>query len=465
MGREEKNKESGKKVIVEDISVDNWHASTFAKVGLTLFLTVLACLLVFFLIYRYQGIFEAIERVLKAGESIIMGLVIAYLLNPVQSFFERVFQEKVLPRMKSQKNAKKISRVVGIICAILVLLLVIAFLIASIVPSVVNSIKSLADTMPGNVKSFLAWVRGLRFGTDEMTNAIQTGITEATTYIENWAADTVLPEAQTYVTRITTGVYSVIRSLLNFIVGIVVAVYVMAIKETLIGQSKKVIYAVFKPKRANMIIEVTRQAHRIFGGFITGKILDSVIIGLICYVGCLILRMPNSVLIAAIIGVTNIIPVFGPIIGAIPCVFLILVQSPIHALYFVIFVIALQQVDGNIIGPKILGDSTGLSSFWVMFAILLFGGLYGFMGMLLGVPVMGLIYYLARRLTNYRLRKKGLPVETEEYIGVHAVDEQGYKMIYREEKKTTEPGQSGKNDGQAASEDTNRQEGKEHEDR
>lgn len=433
-----KEKESEKKIVVEDIGVDHWKASTFFKVGLTLFTTVLACILVFFLIYRYQGLFDVIGRIMKAGASIIAGLVIAYLLSPLQNYFEKTFRERVLPKMKSKKNAKKISKVVGIIGAILVLLLIIAFLIASIVPSVVNSIMTLADTMPDNINRFLGWVRGLRFGTDEMTLAIQKGITDATTYIENWTVTDLLPEAQTYIRQISTGVYSFVRSIFNFIIGIVVAVYAMAVKETLIGQTKKVVFAVFQPKRANMIVEITRQAHRIFGGFITGKILDSFIIGIICYIGCLILRMPNPVLIAAIVGVTNIVPVFGPFIGAVPCVFLILVQSPLHALYFIIFVIALQQVDGNIIGPKILGDSTGLSSFWVMFAILLFGGLYGFMGMLLGVPIMGLIYYLARRLTNYGLAKKGLSVKTEDYVTLHSVENEGYKMIYEKKDEPAE---------------------------
>ena len=212
------------------------------------------------------------------------------------------------------------------------------------------------------------------------------------------------------------------KSLLNFIIGIIVAIDVMLIQDTLLGQSKKIIYAVFKPKFGNTLIHTVRKCSDIFGGFISGKLLDSLIIGLICYIGCVILRIPNALLVAVIIGVTNIIPFFGPIIGAIPAVLLVVIQSPIHALYLLIFIVVLQQVDGNIIGPKILGDSTGLSSFWVMFAILVFGGIWGFFGMLLGVPIMAVIYYIATKLVRHALQKKGLPDKTEEYVKARGVN-------------------------------------------
>ena len=178
--------------------------------------------------------------------------------------------------------------------------------------------------------------------------------------------------------------------------------------------------------------------------FIFGKIVDSAIIGVICYVGCLILHIPDSILVAVIIGVTNIIPVFGPFIGAVPSLLLVVIQSPIHALYLLIFIIVLQQVDGNIIGPKILGNSTGLSAFWVMFAILIGGGLFGFFGMLLGVPVFAMIYYIIRRLVNHSVKKKNLPTVTDMYVNASAVDERTgqvryYEAVEKKKRKSKEP--------------------------
>ena len=204
------------------------------------------------------------------------------------------------------------------------------------------------------------------------------------------------------------------------------------IKERLIGQSKKAIYAIFKPRQGNIIIETMHKADEIFGGFIIGKIIDSAIIGVICYVGCSILHIPDAVLVAVIVGVTNIIPVFGPFIGAIPSLLLVVVQSPWHALYLLIFIIILQQVDGNIIGPKILGSSTGLSSFWVMFAILIGGGLFGFLGMLLGVPVFAMIYYIVQRLVNHSIRKRQLPEATDAYVDVKSVDLSTGSLVHYE---------------------------------
>lgn len=275
-----------------------------------------------------------------------------------------------------------------------------------------------------------------RFGNYEVADTIGDVLTKLTDYVENWATKTLLPQARTYLIQITSGVINIVKAMFNFVIGIIVAVYVLMIKERLIGQSKKVVYAVFKPKQGNIIVETMHKANDIFGGFIIGKIIDSAIIGVICYVGCSILRIPDTMLVSVIIGVTNIIPLFGPFIGAIPALLLVVIQSPWHALYLLIFIIVLQQVDGNIIGPKILGNSTGLTSFWVMFAILIGGGMFGFLGMLLGVPVFALIYYIVRRLVNHGVAKKQLPVTTADYVKVARIDEHtGEFHLYEETKR------------------------------
>ena len=232
-----------------------------------------------------------------------------------------------------------------------------------------------------------------------------------------------------------------VKLLFNTIIGLIVSVYVLMEKEKFIGQSKKIIYAIFKPERGNIIVRTVRKSNQIFGGFITGKILDSVIIGVICYVVLLIMNMPYTVLVSVIVGVTNVIPFFGPYIGAIPSFIIIALANPLQGLYFLIFIIILQQFDGNILGPKILGNSTGLSSFWVVFAILIGGGMFGVPGMILGVPTFAVIYYIVRNIVNYFLRKRSLPDKTDEYIMLVDIDTKTNAMNYKEKdakKETSE---------------------------
>lgn len=402
----------------------------YTRIGMVAFMTFACCILFFFVLLRYRGFTDAWKQFISAGQPIIMGLVLAYLLNPVMKFCEKPIYDFLKKRMKQESKAKKAARGIAVGCAILFLLLIIGFLIAAIVPAVISSVGSLIETLPSQVQSFVTLMENGIWGDTELTETISVILTSVTDYVEKWAQETLLPQAQAYITQITSGVISVVKGFLNFIIGIIVAVYVMMIQETLAGQSKKVIYAVFKPKHGNVIIHTVRKSSEIFGGFISGKILDSAIIGVICYIGCLILRMPYAILIAVIIGVTNIIPFFGPIIGAVPCLLLVVIQSPLHALYLLIFVIVLQQVDGNIIGPKILGDSTGLSSFWVMFAILVAGGVWGFLGMLLGVPVFAVIYYIVSHLVRTGLRRRNLPDLTAEYITARGVDVETNTLRY-----------------------------------
>lgn len=406
-----------------------------AKIGLMIFITFACCILFFFMLLRYQGFADGWHKIVGAAQSIIIGLVLAYLLNPIMEFLERKLYKRLKGKMKTDQKAKKLSRGLGIAGAILFLLIIIILLIAAIVPSVISCIVGVIDTLPGNVQNFIKVVQSGKLGEYEVTGTISDMLTKLVDYVENWATKTLLPEAKTYLLQITSGVINMVKAVINFIVGIIVAAYVLMIKESLIGQSKKAIYAIFKPRQGNIIIETMHKADEIFGGFIIGKIIDSAIIGVICYVGCSILHIPDAMLVAVIVGVTNIIPVFGPFIGAVPSLLLVVVQSPWHALYLLIFIILLQQVDGNIIGPKILGSSTGLSSFWVMFAILIGGGLFGFLGMLLGVPVFAMIYYIVQRLVNHSIGNRQLPIATDAYVDVKSVDLTNGTLVHYEHNK------------------------------
>lgn len=420
---EQSKEEEGRlKVEVIERAGKKWTRASLVQLGIMIFVTFVACTLFFFAVLRFDGFAEVWNKIFRAAQPITFGLVLAFLLNPVMKYLEEPLLKFFVPRMKDEKKAKKAARSLAVTGAIIFLLVVIGLFIAAVAPSLVNSIRSLVAQMPEYVKNFVKMIQTGRFGDTEIADWVTRAITELTDYLEQWAQNSLIPMAQTYLSQITSGVFSVLKGMLNFIIGIIVAVYVMMIQDTLLGQSKKIVYAIFKPAFGNTLIHTIRKCADIFSGFISGKLIDSLIIGIICYLGCLILRIPNALLVAVIIGVTNIIPFFGPIIGAVPAVLLVIIQSPIHALYLAIFIIVLQQVDGNIIGPKILGDSTGLSSFWIMFAILVFGGIWGFLGMLLGVPIMAVIYYIVTKLVRYALRKKGLPDNTEEYIKARGVN-------------------------------------------
>ena len=384
------------------------------RIGVMVFVTFAVSILFFFALYRFEGFAGIWSKLLAAAMPIIMGLVLAYLMNPVMLWLERCFKKLLSKKMKSESKLRKVSRALAITGSVIILVAIISLLIAAIVPSVIASISGLMKTLPNDVAAFINMIKNGNFGDSKIAELASTGLQNATDYIENYATEKLIPEAQKYVAQITTGVISVVRGLFNFIIGIIVMVYVMSIQETLAGQSKKIIYAVCKPKTGNIIIETIRKTNEIFGGFISGKIIDSLIIGVV----------------AVIIGVSNVIPVFGPFIGAIPSLLIVVIQSPWHALYLLIFIVVLQQVDGNIIGPKILGSSTGLSTFWVMFAILIGGGMFGFLGMLLGVPTFAVIYYIVKRVVNYALRKKKLPEDTRDYTKTTGVDTKNNKLKY-----------------------------------
>ena len=225
-----------------------------------------------------------------------------------------------------------------------------------------------------------------------------------------------LPQTKEILGSLTSGIFAVLRVTMNLVIGFIVAAYVLAEKEHFFGQGRKIVFALFSEKAGKSIIEKSRKCNEIFGGFVIGKIIDSLIIGVLTFILLSIFNMPYTMLVSIIVCVTNVIPFFGPFIGAIPSFFLILLIDPIKALWFLLIIFLIQQLDGNIIGPKILGNSTGLSAFWVMFAILIAGGLFGFAGMLFGVPVFAIIYYLLSEWIRGKLKKKNLPLETENYM-------------------------------------------------
>ncbi len=422
---------SEKEQITQMEKKKNYHPwKHYFRWGLTAFLTVAACITFFFVLYRWDAISVVIGKIVNSAESIIIGLALAYLLMPIKSFIQKRVYKFLVSKKVKEEAAKTWAKTIGIAGAIIFLFVIIGILIMSLGPALVTSVIGLIESMPGYVESFVKWISESGLADTEAAIFIGHTINSLTAEVENWARNEILPLAQQYISQITSGVFAVIKALLNFLIGIVAMTYVMSIEENLIGQCKKIIYATFPAKKGNLIIETIRKSHKIFGGFVIGKIIDSAIIGVIAYIGCLLLKMPSALLVAFIIGVTNVIPFFGPFIGAVPSVALVLIQSPIHALYLVIFILILQQVDGNIIGPKILGESTGLSAFWILTSISVAGGLFGFFGMLLGVPVFAVIYYIIQQILTYRMKERDLSPDTEEYIQLKEIDEKTKEMKY-----------------------------------
>ena len=247
--------------------------------------------------------------------------------------------------------------------------------------------------------------------------------------LSDFARDAVLPYLSKIITNLSTGLYSVLRTVLNILIGFVVACYVLGNVESFSAKCKKVLYSMFSIQNADNLLSAFRFTDRAFNGFIIGKIIDSAIIGVICYIVCSILNMPYTVLVSVVVGVTNVIPVFGPFIGGIPTALIILLVSPAKALIYIIFIIILQQIDGNILGPKILGSSIGINGFWIMFAILLGGGLFGVAGMILAVPMFAVLYSGFGLLVKKRLKDRGLMTETAAYMNIKSIDPETLEPI------------------------------------
>ena len=355
----------------------------------------------FFLIYRFDGFGDAISTLTGILMPFIYGAVIAYLLKPVCNTIEAFLRRFIPEKMKGLINALSVT------FTILFGLLLIYALCMMIIPQLITSVTTLYYTAQANITKFMYWANHLEFieKNEQIMELLNSAYAALNTNLDTWIKNTLLPSMQNIVSGAAIGVLNVVTVAKNLIIGIIVAVYILASRKRFVQQGKMVLYSVVKPRWASLITEELKYADRMFGGFINGKIMDSAIIGVLCYIGCLIFKFPSALLVSVIIGVTNVIPFFGPFIGAIPATLLILIQNPIKALWFVLFVLVLQQLDGNIIGPKILGNTTGLSSFWVLFAILLFGGLWGFAGMIVGVPLFAVIYDVIKKLVIHGLRR------------------------------------------------------------
>ena len=369
----------------------------YIKWGLTALVVIFISILLVVIFTNLPGFFGVLTALETILEPLIFGVVIAFLLNPIVRFVD----SRLLPLLEQKTKLK---------------------------PALVRNLSRAAGIFVGVVVAVLTyytsidrWVTTILEDNPEIQSYVDTALGKIYDFINNWITTTFLQDVQKLLTTLTSSVVAFVKGFMNFLIGFVASIYILWSKETFQAQSKKIIVALFPPKGADHIFYLGRNIYRVFNGFVIGKIVDSAIIGILCYIGILILKMPYPALIATVIGVTNVIPFFGPIIGLVPCAFLILLVNPLQAFYFVIFILVLQQVDGNVIGPKILGNTVGISGFWVLASITIAASLFGFTGMILGVPVFAIIYLLISDSVNNKLRKKNLTTDTTAYCSISEV--------------------------------------------
>jgi len=408
---------------------------SYIAAGVTSFFVLAATLLLFFALFHIQVVRGMIGNIFHILRPVFYGMVLAFLLLPIHRHIKDFLCAILNENQRHNAKTVKLIHFVAIVLSLIVAALFIYILLAMILPQVYISLAGFVDALPDYLRSMQVWVMDflhknpeieatLRPQLESVAISVQEwfqkdilpNLESAGTIIE-WVKSTILPGLTSVAFNLSAIAIAVVGLLTDILIAVIVSVYLLVRKDKMAAQSKKIVYSLFPTHIGDFIVEETRNAYRILSGFINGKLVDSLIIGIICLVCCNLLDFPYPALIATVVGVTNIIPFFGPFIGAIPCSLLILLVNPVQCIYFVIFILALQQFDGNILGPKILGDSTGLDAFWVLFSILLFGGLFGFAGMVLGVPVFAMFYSIVNRLVRYGLRKKGLPQDTVKYIG------------------------------------------------
>ncbi|MEE1110502.1 MAG: AI-2E family transporter [Lachnospiraceae bacterium] len=384
----------------------------------------LLVILFYFLIDRFTGFLSIVSAFMNILQPVFLGLAIAFLANPIMMFFERLLsrfliRENKKPNRWKLKRRKDFIRGVSTVLAVTLLIAIVAAFAVQILPQFIETVQYLINHLYEKIVGVIDWA-------DQLTgyafaDTMEAARTDGRIYVwidtaEKWLRDYLNLTEDNLAATVTEFSLHFGRVLVNVLIGIFIAIYMLIAKESFKGYSKRFVAAAFRPDIAEFILDVSRRGNQIFYGFIIGKIIDSIIIGIICWIGMTILGLNYSMLCSFIVGVTNVIPVFGPYIGALPTVILLFVTDPPQGIIFLIYILVLQQVDGNLIGPKILSDSTGISPFWVIFAIVVGGGLFGFLGMLLGVPTIAFLLYILDQLTIRRCKEKNLPEKPAEYL-------------------------------------------------
>lgn len=393
--------------------------------GITAFLVIAAGIFFYYILFHSSNLSNRIGTFVGIAMPIIDGLVLAYLMTPILNKIEKCIIKPLYVKAKLPMTPKNKRRMRGlsILVTIVLIMIVLYEFFGLIIPEVIRSIQSIIFQFPIYVNNLSNWAMGLMKNNPDLEEVVNSLIDQYSTQIMDYVNSNLLPYINDVLRTLSSSVIGMLKAMWNFVIGFIISIYVLGSKEKFAGQAKKIAYAVFDRKTGNGVVSNFRFIHSTFIGFIGGKIVDSIIIGVICFICTTIIGTPYAILVSVIIGVTNVIPFFGPWIGGIPSALLVLMVDPRQALYFVILILVIQQFDGNILGPKILGDSTGLSGFWVIFAITIFGGLFGVIGMVVGVPIFAVFYAGVRASVNRMLAKKNLPTDLKPYMTVGQIDE------------------------------------------
>lgn len=387
------------------------------------------CLLMVFVLFRAEVIMNGVSWLLASLRSVLLGLGIGYILNPLDNHIRRVafgfFKKHNKKGKLTDEKAKKRARAVGVSLASLFGIGIIVALILLIIPAFIDSVSNFSGMFSSNLDRLMEWLEANK----ESESILVMIIHKAVDWVQNWI-EVGLSDAIAKLSSALVSVgSSVLSYVMDFLIAFFVAIYALLEKETFAKRAKKSLFAFCKPEKANTVLDIVRHSNEIFGDFMTGKILDSMLIGVICFFLMTILGIPYAVLVSVVIAVTNIIPFLGPFLGGIPCGAIILLASPQKGIVFIIMFIILQQVDGNIIGPWILGDRTGASAFWIIFSLMFFKTVFGIfgtgmsiVGMIVGVPLFCVIEYFFTRRVGNKLEAKGMNDESVDFRKVAAYD-------------------------------------------
>ncbi len=413
----------------------NLLKNKYVQLGLSIFGVVGLSIIFFFLIYRWNAFLSVIKNIFTILMPIIYGLVIAYILNPgIKALESKVFNKALKKSNLPQEKIKERSRIFSIITSSIIFLIVLYLIVTYIIPEILTSIQVLIGNVPNYIKSIQDWLSSTLKNNPDVSNQILENYEQMSTYLMKVINESVKPNINDMIVNLSTGVVGVFKFLYNFIIGFIISIYLLAGKENYIALTKKVTYSVFSKKIANDILEKCRFINQIFGKYMMGVLIDSCAVGIIIFIFSIIFQMPYAMLISVICAVTNAIPYFGPFIGAIPSGLLILLVSPPKAIIFAIFIVILQQFDGMYLAPKIIGNQTGLKRFWVLCAILIFGGLFGFIGLLIGVPLFAIIYTFVKDYINDNLKSKKLSSSTKKYNNLSYINNEN-EYVYLEDHK------------------------------
>lgn len=391
----------------------------YFKLGLTIFLIIASCIVFFFAIYKINYILGAISWIIKLISPFIIGFVFAYLLNPIVDFFQDNFFIKIVKNIKIKEEKKlKIARFSSILLTCILVIATILILFDFIIPELLKSLEILIINIPVYLEQIRNYLLGLIEDHKDLENIILNNYDAINSYLLNAINNNFLPKIEEWIVIFSNGLFGAIKVLFNIILGFIISIYFLHDKEGFKAQVKKILYAFFSVEKANKLITNAKHTDKIFGGFIMSKILVCLLVAVITFVFLAIFRVPYAILIASLVGITNIIPYFGPFIGGIPSILIVLLQDPSKFWLVLIYLIAIQQIEGYYIEPKLTGMKTGIKSFWVLFAIIIFGGAFGISGMIVGVPIFAIIYgYVDNKINNILLKKK-LPIETLEYANI-----------------------------------------------